>query len=88
MYFVILPVILFIISCGEKTPNYLDLGTDSFVNKNYPLAKNQFLMVKPKDSGFEMAQDYILKIDSIENAIFEKSQINDSIAKIETKRLM
>tara|TARA_R110002167_G_scaffold366420_1_gene596492 strand:- start:10294 stop:10860 length:567 start_codon:yes stop_codon:yes gene_type:complete len=88
MYFVLLPVILFIISCGGNTPKYLELGTDSFNDKNYPLAKNQFLMVKQTDSGYNIAQEYISKIDSIENALFEKSQINDSIVKIETKRLM
>lgn len=79
--------IFLIFGCVEKSQQYLELGKESYNNKNYPLAKNQFLMVKENDSGYDIAQKFIIQIDSIENAMILNSKISNSVAKIKTEKL-
>ena len=87
-YSAILSLITFLItSCAEEKPNYLNLGKDSLTKKNYSLAKSQLSTIKPADADYKKAQEFILKIDSIEKGILEEKSKTDSIDKAANDKL-
>lgn len=78
---------ILITSCAEEKPKYLILGKESFDKGNYSLAKSQFSTIKAADADYKKAQEFIIKIDSIEKAIRDAKLKTDSIAKVASDKL-